>query len=120
MDAQFTCVWEFEVPVTADAEFRRHYGPNGSWATLFRQDPAYIETLLLHDSRRIGRYLTVDRWRSASAYQSFRQRFAEQYDALDRACEKLTSREVSLGEFRELASERPSDHSTEPARGVAH
>jgi hypothetical protein len=100
----FTYVWEFEVPSTAEAEFQRHYGPNGTWVTLFRHDPAYVETLLLQDSSRPGRYLTVDRWKSADAYHSFRERFAEQYETLDRLCETLTVRETHLGSFSDFGN----------------
>jgi len=105
MEQQFTCIWEFEVPVAADDEFQRRYGPNGSWAALFRRDPAYIETLLLKDSSRPGHYLTIDRWQNIHAYHSLRQRFAEEYAALDHICKSLTSSETSLGSFWELAGE---------------
>lgn len=64
MDGCYASVWEFEVSASTEAEFRRHYGPNGSWVELFRQDPAYIETLLLKDISVPGRYLTIDRWQS--------------------------------------------------------
>jgi heme-degrading monooxygenase HmoA len=99
VEKQFTCIWEFEVPAAAEAEFRRHYGPGGSWVALFRNDPAFVETLLLHDPSREGRYVTVDRWQSADAYLAFRQNFSEQYRALDQVCEGFTSRETNLGSF---------------------
>lgn len=99
MSAGVTHVWEFQVPPSADAEFRRHYGPGGSWADLFRRSSGYIETLLLRDAAAPGRYLTIDRWESAAAYEAFRERFADDYAALDARCEELTTREVALGAF---------------------
>jgi quinol monooxygenase YgiN len=102
MDKTFTCLWAFEVPASCDAEFRRHYGPDGTWVQLFRQDPAYLETLLLKDTDVPGRYVTVDRWQSASAYDDFRRRHAGPYDALDQLCESLTTGEVRLGAFEPL------------------
>jgi len=99
VENQFICVWEFDVPAAAEEEFRRHYGPGGSWVALFRNDPAFVETLLLHDPSRQGRYVTVDRWRSADAYRLFRQNFSEQYQALDRICDGFTRRETNLGSF---------------------
>jgi len=99
MEKQFTCIWEFEVPAAAEEEFRRHYGPGGSWVALFRNDPAFVETLLLHDPSREGRYVTIDRWRSADAYRLFRQTFSEQYHSLDQICEGLTKKETNLGSF---------------------
>ena len=99
MEKQFTCIWEFDVPAASEAEFRRHYGPRGSWAALFRNDPGFIETLLLEDPSRQGRYLTIDRWRSAEAYLSFRESYREQYRALDQICEGFTTQETNLGSF---------------------
>jgi len=66
---------------------------------LFRSDSAFIETLLLHDPSRQGRYVTIDRWQSAEAYRLFRQNFSAQYQAIDRICEGLTNRETNLGSF---------------------
>jgi len=104
MDESYATAWEFMVSAAADSEFRRHYGPTGSWVELFRKDPMYIETLLLKDSSVSGRYITVDRWRSSRAYRSFRERFSDEYDALDRACQKLTIRENELGAFLDLSN----------------
>ncbi|CAG1772803.1 hypothetical protein BAC2_03057 [uncultured bacterium] len=104
MEHHFVYIWEFEVPAAMDAEFQRHYGPGGSWAALFRRDPAYIETILLADASTPGHYLTIDRWQSERAYRSFRERFAQQYEALDKVCERLTRRESSLGSFFEVVS----------------
>jgi hypothetical protein len=104
MHSSFTYVWEFEVPASKDAEFRRHYGPQGTWVELFRKDPEYIETLLLSDLSVPGRYLSIDRWRSFSAYQSFRERFSQQYEELDKICGRLTIRETDVGSFQELSN----------------
>jgi len=43
--------------------------------------------------------VTVDRWTSAADYEAFRERFADEYAALDARCEKLTTCEVALGSF---------------------
>ena len=103
IDGCFASVWEFMVSASAETEFRRHYGPDGSWVRLFRQDPMYIDTLLLKDSSVSGRYLTIDRWRSSSAYRSFRERFSQEYDALDTACQKLTIHEAELGAYLDVS-----------------
>lgn len=103
IDSGYTAIWEFEVEADAEEEFRREYGPGGSWVALFRRHPGYLDTLLLHDATRPGRYLTIDRWTSAAAYAAFRARAAAEYDALDRACERLTRGERSLGVFSQLS-----------------
>jgi heme-degrading monooxygenase HmoA len=92
-------VWEYEVRPEAEVEFRRRYGPGGSWVRLFRRAAGHVETLLLHDEHDTARYVTVDRWESAAAYAAFRERFAAEYAALDRECAALTKHERSLGTF---------------------
>jgi heme-degrading monooxygenase HmoA len=95
-------VWEFEVGSEAEEEFRHQYGVQGAWARLFRRSPAYIETLLLKDRHMPGRYLTIDRWRTAADYEAFLQSHAEEYDELDRRCAGLTISEKSLGAYTEV------------------
>jgi heme-degrading monooxygenase HmoA len=100
---RYAYVWEFRVAPEHREAFERHYGPTGSWVTLFRESPGYIESWLLRDQTDGLRYLTIDRWESAAAYRLFRARFAEQYAALDRLCEHLTTCENSLGHYAEAA-----------------
>ena len=100
----YAYVWEFHVPLECRSEFEQHYGPGGTWAQLFRNSSAYIETLLLRDGSGIGRYVTVDRWRDEEAFQAFRASFSEQYEQLDRECEKLTTGEQLFGVFTECAA----------------
>jgi heme-degrading monooxygenase HmoA len=98
----FARLWEFSVVPLRQAEFERHYGPDGSWVQLFRRAPGYLGTELLHDRADSLRYVTIDRWQSAEDWQAFRLRFSEQYEALDRRCEELTAREAPLGEYAAL------------------
>jgi heme-degrading monooxygenase HmoA len=97
--AQYLYLWEFQVHPARQAEFERHYGPDGAWVTLFRQAPGYIETLLLRDRTQGLRYVTIDRWESIETYRAFRSKYSLQYAELDRLCEGFTTREVPLGEF---------------------
>ena len=92
-------VWEFRVRTDRRAEFERHYGPEGSWAKLFREDPAYIGTELLRDAAEADRYLTIDRWRARGAFEAFKKAHAAEYAALDRDCEQLTTTETKFGVF---------------------
>jgi len=99
--ARFTDIWEFYVAPSVRAQFALEYGPRGSWVTLFRKAPGYIETLLLHDHSDPSRYVTVDRWESQEAYRSFHRQFSQQYEEIDRRCRGLTIREGLIGEFSE-------------------
>lgn len=96
----YVYMWEFHVSIDFQPEFERHYGPDGTWVQLFRGSAGYIETLLLKDGSS-DRYVTVDRWRDEEAFQAFRSSFSQQYEQLDRECEKLTTGEQLLGVFAE-------------------
>jgi heme-degrading monooxygenase HmoA len=52
-------------------EFERIYGPEGEWAVFFRRGDGYVGTELLRDVEAPGRYVLIDRWESAAAYQAF-------------------------------------------------
>jgi heme-degrading monooxygenase HmoA len=99
MTMPYAYLWEFRVRPERRTEFEGRYGPTGSWVALFRRAPGYLETLLLQDRADEVRYITIDRWQSVEAYRAFRARFAEDYEALDRECEGLTTHEAPLGEF---------------------
>ena len=99
----YAYVWEFHVVLDLQSEFEQHYGPGGSWAQLFTRSAGYIETLLLKDRSTVDRYVTVDRWRDEEAFQAFRSSFSEQYEQLDRECERLTVGEQLLGLFTEVS-----------------
>ena len=100
----YAYVWEFHVPLDLQFEFEQHYGPGGTWAQLFGSSAGYIETLLLRDRSTAGRYFTVDRWRNEEAFQVFRSSFSQQYEQLDRECERLTVGEQLLGVFIECVA----------------
>lgn len=95
----YAYVWEFEVKPEEEDRFLEYYGPSGVWVRLFEKADGFVETLLLRDKEQPYRYLTIDRWTSASAHEAFRVRFAPQYAAIDRVCEGLTTSEKSLGYF---------------------
>ncbi|HEX9707825.1 MAG TPA: antibiotic biosynthesis monooxygenase [Steroidobacteraceae bacterium] len=95
----FATLWEFAVKASRREEFESHYGPDGSWVRLFRKAPGYVATDLLNDRDNPLRYVTIDRWSSVEHWREFRQRHAQEYEALDRECEGLTTHEAPLGEY---------------------
>jgi heme-degrading monooxygenase HmoA len=95
-------VWRFRPRVVAEAEFRKAYAADGSWARLFAQAPGFIGTELMAAADGSGDFLTLDRWRSAADHAAFKRDFAQAYAALDRECEALTAVETSLGAFDSL------------------
>jgi heme-degrading monooxygenase HmoA len=95
----YAYIWEFIVAEENQAAFEQAYGPQGQWVALFRQSPGYLGTDLLKDKTLPARYVTVDRWASAEAYQAFRAQHGAAYAAIDAECEYLTEGEHSLGEY---------------------
>jgi len=69
----------FSYEVRDAAEFERVYGPDGEWAQFFRQGRGYVGTELLRDLEVPGRYLVVDRWESAEAYNAFAGENRDEY-----------------------------------------
>jgi heme-degrading monooxygenase HmoA len=69
----------FSYEVHDGEEFEGVYGPNGEWAKFFRQGQGYVGTELLRDVEAAGRYLVIDRWESAEAYNAFVAEWREQY-----------------------------------------
>jgi heme-degrading monooxygenase HmoA len=69
----------FRYEVRDAAEFERTYGANGEWAQFFRQGAGYIGTELLRDLEEPGRYLVIDRWESADAYNAFLEQHRDEY-----------------------------------------
>jgi heme-degrading monooxygenase HmoA len=109
----YVIVWAFRPRPGREPEFEQAYGPGGGWATLFREAPAYLGTELLRAVGGPGRYLTVDRWQSRAAYEAFRAARPAEYEALDQACEALTSSEERVGDF--VLVESPPDPPAQPA-----
>ena len=95
----YIIVWRFRPADGRESEFERAYGPSGDWALLFRRDDGYVGTELLQHSEDSTEYLTLDRWVSRTAYETFRSRLSSEYQRLDRLFEELTEEETPLGTF---------------------
>jgi len=95
----FVVVWKFEIAEDKIEGFEAAYGPEGSWAQLFRTSPNYLGTELLRDAYEPGSYLTIDRWTSEDAFRAFRKDHDSDYEVLDRRCDALTSRETRVGAY---------------------
>jgi heme-degrading monooxygenase HmoA len=94
----FLIVWAFEARPGREPEFERAYSVDGDWSRLFTRSPEYRGTELLRHAAGRG-YLTIDRWTSVAAFESFREQWRSEYETLDRYCEQLTEREALVGRF---------------------
>ena len=69
----------FSYEVRDGSEFESVYGADGEWAQFFRQGKGYIGTELLRDVEHPTRYMVVDRWESADAYNAFASEHRDEY-----------------------------------------
>jgi heme-degrading monooxygenase HmoA len=95
-------VWEFIVREESVEEFQAAYGPQGSWAELFKRGDGFLGTVLLRSDQAQNKFLTIDRWQDEASYESFRQEFATEYAELDARLEGLTVSETRIGAFEQL------------------
>jgi heme-degrading monooxygenase HmoA len=89
--------WEYEVRPDRTTDFEALYGAEGEWTRLFARADGYVETVLYRDTHRTARYLTVDRWRSRAAHETFEREWRAAYADLDRRGDELTLSERRLG-----------------------
>jgi hypothetical protein len=102
-------VWEFIAHADKIREFEDYHANSGPWAAMFRRNTGYHGTVLLRDMQRPGRYLTIDRWENAAMHRAMRERFAVEFEELDRAGEAFTESELHAGVFEEAHSVRRTD-----------
>ena len=103
----YTYIWEYRVKPDALDAFLEHYRAGGPWAELFRRAEGYLGTELLQDRGQPDRYVTIDRWSSAEAFDRFRAAYADAFEALDRRCESFTVAEREIGRFGSVEHRAP-------------
>jgi len=94
----FVTLWEFEVKSGSEELFERTYGADDGWARLFGRDAQHRGTRLLRDVGAERVYVTMDSWESREAYEAFREKFAAEYEELEKQCEVMTEKEKHIHE----------------------
>ncbi|QNP39753.1 antibiotic biosynthesis monooxygenase family protein [Lysobacter solisilvae (ex Woo and Kim 2020)] len=95
----FAVIWEYEVRAGAEAEFAALYGRDGAWVALFRRHDGYVDTELWRDADTPDRFVTIDRWTSATAYAAFITTAQPDYAQIDARGDALTLTERCLGRY---------------------
>lgn len=99
----------FSYEVREPEEFERAYGPDGDWASFFRLGRGYIGTELLRDVETPGRYLVVDRWETAEAYNAFAAEHRDEYMRRVDDTRFHYDQELRFGTFQTVWDEAPSE-----------
>ena len=105
MGVGYVYIWVYDVREGCELDFETLYGPDGGWAQLFRKSGEYLGTELLRDRSKERRYVTVDRWTSKTSHREFVSKHGEEFAALDRKGERLTTKETRIGDFDVVGSE---------------
>ena len=95
----------FSYEVRDAHQFEAVYGPEGEWAQFFAGARGYVGTELLRDVEMPGRYLVIDRWETADAYNAF---VAERRDEYMRRVDEtrfLYDQELRFGTFENVWNE---------------
>ena len=92
----------FSYEAREPAEFEQVYGPEGEWAEFFRRGAGYVGTELLRDPESPGRYLVLDRWESAEAYNAFVEANRDEYMARVDDTRLYYDQELRLGTFENV------------------
>jgi heme-degrading monooxygenase HmoA len=92
----------FSYEVRDRAAFELTYGPDGEWEQFFKQGTGFIGTELLHDVEIPTRYLVIDRWESADAYNAFAAEQREEYMRRVDDTRFLYDQELRFGTFENV------------------
>ena len=93
-------VWQFRPAPGREAEFRRAYGSDGPWVSLFRKAEGYRESTLAQDTSDPDRFLVLDSWDSEPSFAAFERDHGQEYADLDEKCAALCAEERLVGRFR--------------------
>ena len=84
------------------AVFEEVYGSGGAWAAFFSSGAGYVGTEVLRDIEQAGRYVVVDRWESAEAYNRFVEEHRDEYMRRVDETAYLYRQELRLGTFENV------------------
>ena len=98
----FVRIWQYDVAEGREGDFKRIYAADGDWATLFAVSDGYLGTELYRCIGTSGRYITVDRFSSAEAWDRLLDEQGPRYVEIDRLAEATTSRERELAAVDDL------------------
>jgi heme-degrading monooxygenase HmoA len=92
----------FSYEVRDPEAFEQAFGADGDWAQFFRLGAGYIGTELLRDVEIPSRYLIIDRWESAEAYNTFATERREEYMSRVDDTRFLYDQELRFGTFQNV------------------
>ncbi len=95
----YLIIWTYRVDPEQRQTFEAAYGPTGAWAALFERADGFLGVDLLRSADDDGQYVTIDRWTSQRAFESFNAVFAAQYRLLDDRLAGIAATQERVGAF---------------------
>lgn len=95
----FAYIWEYIIREDKREDFLRYYEPEGVWAVFFKKGEGYLRTELLEDAENPQRFLSIDYWKSQAGRDAFREKYAREFEIIDRTCESFSRVERFGGYF---------------------
>ena len=92
----------FSYEVRDPEAFEQVYGADGEWAQFFGQGSGFIGTEVLRDVEHPARYIVIDRWENADAYNSFAASHREEYMRRVDDTRFLYEQELRFGTFENV------------------
>jgi len=76
-------IWVYDIDPAHEDAFLHAYGPGGDWCTLFNSASGYIRTELYRGRQTPHRFVTIDHWESAEAWERLRAERSDAFEAID-------------------------------------
>jgi len=88
--------WRFVVKPEYIEEFKKEYGPQGSWASLFARDDGFLRTELTQHRDMPNEFVTVDYWNAREDFERFKSQHTAEYQRLDEQLARLITHEERI------------------------
>ena len=95
----YSVIWQYQVKVGAEENFKALYNSNGEWVQWFKESPHFIRTDLMRSSESSDVFVTVDWWESKEAYEKFYNSNPKRREAIDSKGENYTLQEKRIGSY---------------------
>jgi uncharacterized membrane-anchored protein YitT (DUF2179 family) len=88
--------WRFVARPDRLDEFKKEYGPDGSWAKLLARGGGFVKTELTPYRNAPNEFITLDYWDSREHFDRFKAEYTEEYRLLDERLAALTTHQERI------------------------
>lgn len=98
----YVIIWKYKVTDAQREHFEREYGVAGVWSRMFSASGDYLGSILSRVTQGNNEYILLDQWTSRTAYESFLEAGAAEYQSLSSRMSSLYSVEQRVGAFERI------------------